>query len=165
MGERLADAVEWLYPSAGALLVGTLLIIAIISAVLVYLLDAYGERKQRGRELKGLLRILDMEIAANERFLRLLDEYPTWLAQAPAHSLGRRAWEDVRVDLAHLLKDYECFEAIANYYEKLQEVDKGQLSAGSLESFGEARQQGLRHELHIVLELSDIARGRIHKHF
>ena len=76
MGERLSDAVEWLDSGAGVALVGTLLIVAVTGAVVVYLLGEWRDRRQRGRELKGLLRILDMEIAGNERLLRLLDEHP-----------------------------------------------------------------------------------------
>ena len=161
MGERLSDAVEWLDSGAGVALVGTLLIVAVTGAVLVYLLGEWRDRRQRGRELKGLLRILDMEIAGNERFLRLLDEHPAWVTQAPEGSLRSKAWEDVRADLAHLLGNYACFEALADYYENVQVVERCHLFATGLGSSGEVDQQRLRQQLHLLLELGDIARGRI----
>jgi hypothetical protein len=165
MGERLSDAVWWLYSSAGVTLVGTLLILAVTGAVVVYLLGEWRDRRQRGRELKGLLRILDMEIAGNECFLRLLDEHPAWVTQAPAHSLQSKAWEDIRMNLAHLLENYECFEAIANYYENLQEVERYHLPVAGLGSSGEVGQQRLRQQLRLLLESSDKTRGGIRKHF
>jgi hypothetical protein len=169
MFERLSNAVEWLSsgmqdPAVGTIIVGTVLSVAVLSAVLVYLLGEWGDRRQRKRELKGLLRILDMEIAGNERLLRIFDEHPTWISRAPDQSLQTRAWEDTRVELAHLLKNDEQFNDIADYYENIQAVERYRLIDTGAETSEEHRQHSVKRQLHLLLEMSDVAKGHIRKH-
>ena len=53
--------IEWLFSGAGGMIVGAILSIASV----VFLLGEWGDRRQRKRELKRVLRILDTEIAGN----------------------------------------------------------------------------------------------------
>jgi hypothetical protein len=170
MGEWLSDLAEWLSsapenPVVGTIVVGTLLSLLVLGAVIVYLLGEWGDRRQRRRELKGLLRILDTEIAANERLLRIFEERPAWITRAPDHSLQSRAWEDARVRLAHLLKNRKQFDDIARYYANIQAVEGYRLlDTGAEASDEEHRQQRVNQQLRLLLELSDVARTHIRKH-
>lgn len=170
MGEWLSDVARWLSsapedPVVGTIVVGTLLSLVVLGAVVVYLLGEWGDRRQRKRELQGLLRILDIEIAANERLLRIFDEHPAWITQAPDHSLQSRAWEDARVRLAQLLKNRKQFDDIARYYGNIQAVEGYRLlDTGAEASDEEHRQQRVKQQLRLLLELGDVARGHIRKH-
>jgi hypothetical protein len=170
MGEWLSDVAEWLSsapenPVVGTIVVGTLLSLLVLGAVIVYLLGEWGDRRQRRRELQGLLRILDTEIAANERLLRIFEERPAWITRAPDHSLQSRAWEDARVRLAHLLKNHKQFDDIARYYANIQAVEGYRLlDTGAEASDEEHRQQRVNQQLRLLLELSDVARTHIRKH-
>lgn len=168
MGEWPSDAIEWLSsapedPVVGTIVVGTVLSLMVLGAVVVYLLGEWGERRQRKRELKGLLRILDTEIVTNERLLRIFDEHPDWLTRAPEHSLQSRTWEDVRVRLAYLLKDRKQFDDMARYYANIQAMEGYRLlDTGTLdEEHGKRR---AKRQLSFLLELSAVARGHIRKH-
>ena len=169
MGEWLSGAAEWLSsaskdPVVGTIVVGTILGLLVLGAVVVYLLGEWGERRQRKRELKGLLRILDIEIAANERLLQIFEDHPAWITQAPDHSLQSRAWEDARVRLAHLLKNRKQFDDIARYYGNIQAVEDYRLLDTGAEVSEEHRQRRVEQQLRILLELSAIAKGHIRKH-
>lgn len=169
MGEWLSGAAEWLSsapkdPVVGTIVVGTLLSLLVLGAVVVYLLGEWGERRQRKRELEGLLRILDVEIAANERLLQIFEDHPAWITQAPDHSLQSRAWEDARVRLAHLLKNRRQFADIARYYGNIQAVEDYRLLDTGTEVSEEHRQRRVKQQLRILLELSDVAKGHIRKH-
>jgi hypothetical protein len=170
MGEWLSGAAEWLSsaskdPVVGTIVVGTILGLLVLGAVVVYLLGEWGERRQRKRELKGLLRILDIEIAANERLLQIFEDHPAWITQAPDHSLQSRAWEDARVRLAHLLKNRKQFDDIARYYGNIRAVEDYRLLDTGAEVSDEAhRQRRVKLQLRILLELSDVAKGHIRKH-
>ncbi len=170
MGEWLSGVAEWLSsasedPLIATIVVGTVLSLLVLGAVVVYLLGEWGDRRQRKRELKGLLRILDIEIAANERLLRIFDERPAWITRAPHRSLQSRVWEDVRVRLAYLLKNHEQFDAIARYYGNIQAVEGYRLLDTSAEaSHEEHSQQRVNQQLRLLLELSDVARKHIRKH-
>ncbi len=170
MGEWLSGAAEWLSsapenPAVGTIVVGTVLSLAVLAAVIVYLLGEWGDRRQRKRELRGLLRILDTEIAANERLLRIFDEHPAWITRAPDHSLQSRAWEDVRARLAYLLKNRKQFDDIARYYGTIQAVEGYRLlDTGTEASDEEHRQRRVKQQLSLLLELSDVARQHIRKH-
>jgi hypothetical protein len=149
----------------GTIVVGIILGLVVLGAVIVYLLGEWGERRQRKRELKGLLRILDTEISANERLLRILDEHPAWITRAPNRSLQSRAWEDARVRLAHLLKNRKQFDDIARYYGNIQAVEGYRLlDTDAVASDEEHRQQRVKQQLRLLLELSDAASGHIRKH-
>ncbi len=166
MGEWLSGVAEWLSsatedPVMGTIVVGTGLSLLVLGAVIVYLLGEWGDRRQRKRELKGLLRILDIEIAANERLIRLFDERPAWINRAPDHSLQSRVWEDARVRLAYLLKNHKQFDDIARYYGNIQAVEEYRL----LDTGGEEHnQQRVNQQLRLLLELSDVAREHIRQH-
>lgn len=170
MGGWLSDVVEWLSstpenPVVGTIVVGTILSLVVLGALFIYLLGEWGDRRQRKRELKGLLRILDIEIAANERLLRIFDEHPAWITRAPDHSLKSRAWEDARVRLAHLLKNRKQFDEIARYYGTIQAVEGYRLlNASAAAPDEEYRQQRVKQQLRLMLELSDAAREHIRKH-
>lgn len=170
MGRWLSDVAQWLSsapenPAVGTIVVGTLLALVVLGAVIVYLLGEWEDRRQRKRELKGLLRILDTEIAANERLLRIFDERPAWITRAPDHSLQIRAWEDARVRLAYLLKNRKQFEDIARYYGNIQAVEEYRLlDTGVVSSDEEHKQQRVKQQLRLLLELSDVASGHIRKH-
>lgn len=169
MGEWLSGVAEWLSsapedPVVGTIVVGTILSLLVLGAVMVYLLGEWGDRRQRKRELKGLLRILDIEIAANERLIRIFDERPAWISRAPDHSLQSRVWEDARVRLAYLLKSHEQFDDIAQYYGNIQAVEEYRLLDTGAESSEEHNQQRVNQQLHLLLELSDVAREHIRKH-
>src|SRR5919199_938374 len=167
MDEWLSKAVQWLGWSssdAGVTIVGALLSLAVFAAVLVYLLGEWGDRRQRKRELKGLLKILDIEIAGNKRQLLIFDEYPVWITRAPDHSLQTRAWEDIRARLADLLRNDEQFSDIAKYYGNIQAIDRYRLGDTGAETSEKHRQQRVKEQLRLLLELSDIATGHIRKH-
>jgi len=165
MNEWLTEAVEWLSSGVGVAFLGALLALGVFVAVLAYLLGEWGERRQRKRELKGLLKILDIEIAGNRRQLRIFEEHPTWIAEAPEHSLQTKAWEDARVRLAHLLKNRKQFDDIARYYGTIQAVEEYRLlDTSAVGSDEEHTQQRVKHQLRLMLELSDAARGHIRKH-
>lgn len=169
MVEWLYDAVEWLSsgaedPVVGTIIVGAILSLVVLGAVVIYLLSEWSDRRQRKRELKGLLRILDAEIAGNERLLQIFDEHPVWVARAPDYSLQTRAWEDVRVRLAQLLRSSKQFDDIANYYENIQAVERYRLVGTDAETSEEYGYQSVKRQLRLLLELSDIARGHIREH-
>jgi hypothetical protein len=63
MGEWISGVAEWLSsaledPLVRTIIVGTILSLLVLGAVVVYLLGEWGDRRQRKRELKGLMRIL-----------------------------------------------------------------------------------------------------------
>ncbi len=166
-GERrwgLSNMGEWLSSGAGVILVGALLSLAVFSAVVIYLFGEWGDRRQRKRELKGLLKILDIEIAGNKRQLLIFDEYPVWITRAPSHSLQTRAWEDIRARLADLMKNDDQFNDIAKYYANIQAIDRYRLGDTATETSEEYRQQRVKEQLRLLLELSDIARKHIRKY-
>ncbi len=123
-----------------------------------------GERRQRKTELKGLLRILEIEIAGNKRQLHIFDEHPAWITQAPGNSLQTKAWEDARARLAHLLRNEKQFDDIARYYWNVQEVKRYLLDNTGAETSEEHRQKHVTPQLRLLLDLSDVARGHIRKH-
>jgi hypothetical protein len=164
MTEWLTEATRWLSSSVGVAVVGALLGLGVFIAVVAYLLSEWGERRQRKTELKGLLRILEIEIAGNKRQVHIFDEHPAWITQAPANSLQTKAWEDTRARLAHLLKNEKQFDDIARYYWNVQEVKRYLLDNTSAETSEEHRHKHLTPQLRLLLDLSDIARGHIRKH-
>jgi len=164
MNEWLTEAAEWLSSGVGVAFLGALLALGVFVAVLAYLLGEWGERRQRKRELKGLLKILDIEIAGNRRQLRIFEEHPTWIAEAPDHSLQTKAWEDARVRLAHLLRNDKQFDDIARYYWSIQEIERYRLGNTGTATSEEQRQTYITSQLRLLLELSDTARGHIRKY-
>ena len=170
MGEWLSEVAEWLSsapkdPGVSTIVVGTVLGLLVLGAVVVYLLGEWGERRQRKRELQGLLQILHTEIAANESLLQIFDDRPAWITRAPDHSLQSRAWEDARVRLAHLMKNRKEFDDIARYYGTIQAVEGYRLlDTSAVASDEEHRQQRVKQQLRLMLELSDAAKRHIRKH-
>ena len=164
MTEWLAEATRWLSSSIGVAVVGALLGLGVFIAVVAYLLTEWGERKQRKRELKGLLRIVEIEIAGNKRQLHIFDEHPAWVTQAPDNFLQTKAWEDARARLAHLLRNEKQFDDIARYYWNVQEVKRYLLDNTGAETSEEHRQKHVTPQLRLLLDLSDVARGHIRKH-
>jgi diketogulonate reductase-like aldo/keto reductase len=169
MAEWLSGIAEWFSsapkdPVVGTIVVGTVLSLLVLGAVIIYLLGEWGDRRQRKRELKGLLRILDIEIAANERLIRLFDEHPAWISRAPEHSLQIRAWEDARVRLTYLLKNRKQFDDIAKYYGNIQAAEEYRLLDTGAEAPEERTQQRVKQQLRLLLDLSAVAREHIRQH-
>jgi len=164
MNEWLTELAEWLSSGVGVAILGTLLALGVLAAVIAYLIGEWGERRQRKRELKGLLRILDIEIAGNKRQLQIFEEYPTWIAEAPGHSLQTQAWEDARARLAHLLNNDKQFDDIARYYWSIQEIERYLLGDTGTETSEENRQTYVTSQLRLLLDLSDTARAHIRKY-
>ncbi len=153
--------IEWLFSGAGGMIVGAIL--SIVSVV--FLLGEWGDRRQRKRELKRVLRILDTEIAGNERLLRIFDEHPAWITQAPVHSLQTKAWEDVKIALVFLLKNDERFYDIASYYENIQAIERDRLllcaEAETSEEEEEYGHQRFGKQLRFLLEQTGTVRRYI----
>ena len=153
-----------------------------VAAIAFLLLGEWEDRRQRKRELKGLLRILDMEIAGNEHLLRIFDEHPGCFSGAPDPPLQTKAWEEVKIALVLLSKKDEQFDDIASYYENIQAVErerKKEIRSPEEETFGGLEETGAqedaenceKHEhqrvakqVRFLLEVSEIARGHIRKH-
>ena len=85
------------------------------------------QRKQRGAELEGLLRLVSVEIALH-RALGLEDHLPMdpnqyvtnpRLMRAPGRSLRTDAWEQARPRIAQLLPA-DRFASLAEYYSNVQ---------------------------------------------
>jgi hypothetical protein len=162
---------------AWVVILGVLLSLASV----FFLLGEWEDRRQRKRGLKGLLRILDMEIAGNERLLRIFDEHPDCFPWTPARSLQTKAWEEVKIALVLLSKKDKQFHDIASYYEDIHAVErdrKEKVESSEEEPFRgletgpqETAQNSEGHEhqrvakrLRFLLEMSDIARGHIRKY-
>ena len=68
-----------LVASAGSFILG----LGILGALIAYVLSTLRERRQRDRELKGLLRLLDLEIQFHGRDLDQWEVSPRGITRSP----------------------------------------------------------------------------------
>jgi hypothetical protein len=86
----------------------------------------------RGRELKGLLRLLATEIAYNQKILKLFEERTNTLHDlAEGAGLRTGAWEENRGRIAQLIKDSKDLQALADYFVNVDVVEKERLASES----------------------------------
>jgi hypothetical protein len=118
------------------------------AAAVAYSFRAYEAWQARQRELKGLLRLLAVEIAYNEQVFKHLEEYPEATGQlAEGAGLQTRAWEENRARIAELIKDSDDLQHFADYFMNVAVVEKERLvGQEKVESmwlhFPEIRKQG-----------------------
>jgi hypothetical protein len=99
----LAEVVQWI-PGA-----------AIVVAAIAYFFREFEAWRSRKRELKGLLRLLAVEIEYNEH---ILEAFKNSRSDPGEHTQGlhTRAWEENRSRIAQLLKRGEDFGYLADYF-------------------------------------------------
>jgi hypothetical protein len=88
---------------------------AIVAAAGAYIFREIEAALSRKRELKGLLRLLAVEIEYNEH---ILDAFKNSRSHPGEHleSLHTHAWEEIRGRIAQLLKRSEDFGCLADYF-------------------------------------------------
>ena len=99
----LAEVVQWI-PGA-----------AIVVAAIAYFFREFEAARSRKRELKGLLRLLAVEIEYNENILEAFKNSRSHPGEHP-QVLHTRAWEENRGRIAQLLKRGEDFGCLADYF-------------------------------------------------
>ena len=168
--------VVWIV-SAWLVILGVLLSFASI----VFLVGEWEDRRQRKRALKGLLRILDVEMAGNECLLRIFDEHPECITRASVRSLQTKAWEEGKIALTLLLKKDKHFDNIASYYEEIQAIERDRENKvqpseeehfqsletrprEDAENFEEHEHERVAKQVRLLLEMSDTVRGHTRKH-
>ena len=77
--------------NAGSAVFDMVVRLGIIGFVVGATVRAYGRYRQRKRELKGLLKLLALETRQNEKQLLTYGETPSWITQAPSHTLSTEA--------------------------------------------------------------------------
>ena len=118
------------------------------AAAVAYLFRECEARQARKRELKGLLRLLVVEIAYNQMVFEHLEEFPEATSQlAEGAGLQTRAWEENRARIAELIKDSDDLQHFADYFMNVAVVEKERLvGQEQVESmwlhFPEIREQG-----------------------
>jgi hypothetical protein len=123
-------------------------VIAAAAAAFIFReIEAWRSRK---RELKGLLRLLAVEIAYNQKVLDLFIESPRAMEEmADEAGLLSRAWEENRARIAQLLNNGENFQRLANYFIYIAVVEKERLEV--------EKQRSLLLHLPSVLEQGEAA--------
>jgi hypothetical protein len=92
---------------------------ALAGAAATHLLAETRRQRQKDREKAGLLRLVLIELRMNELVLQEVRDGPNLVLEGRKGMLSQKAWESVRVRLAHLLPK-EDYETIAYYYEGQQ---------------------------------------------
>jgi hypothetical protein len=87
-----------------------------LGALAAYLLREYEQKRQRRRELRGLLRLVSGEITRNARTMDTFKTNPELIGWRPPGALKTRNWEENRVRLAQLMESDKRFETLYNYY-------------------------------------------------
>lgn len=149
---------SWVYAVASG--VGsTVLGLGILGALVAYYLRARSDRIQHKKELKGLLRLLDVELEGNDDELKRLEDQPDWITWASTFSaLSTKAWEDVRVRLSQLLEDEKQFVDIARYYDTVHLVSETRSDTTQDEDY---RQDLVYRTLPVLQEQSDLVTKHI----
>jgi hypothetical protein len=107
---------------------------AIVGAAAAYIVREFEAWRSRRRELKGLLRLLSVEIEYNEHLLRVFEEYPRAIGEVAAGAgLLTRAWEENRERIAQLIKHSEDLQYLADYFMNVDVFEKGRLVQQGLE--------------------------------
>ncbi|PLS87755.1 MAG: hypothetical protein CYG60_00200 [Actinobacteria bacterium] len=114
--------------------------------------------RQRRKELKGILRLLDLETYRHRKQLNAYKNTPTWITDAPVDTLRFSAWDKSNTRLSQLLRDDTEFADIAKYYENLRAVDEFRRSSEDTESW---RQERVGLLLPTLFELHDLTRRHI----
>jgi hypothetical protein len=99
----LAELVQWI-PGA-----------AILVAAIAYFFREFEAWRSRKRELKGVLRLLAVEIEYNKDILEAFKNSRSDPGELP-QGLHTRAWEENRGRIAQLLKRSEDFGDLADYF-------------------------------------------------
>ena len=126
-----------------------------MGAVLTQGLREYLDYRQRQRELKGLLRLLDVETYRHRIQLNAFRENSEWITEAPEHRIRFAEWDVSKDRFAILLKDDTQFADIAKYYENLRVINDFRLSSTDSERW---RQERVTKQLPALLELHDLTR-------
>jgi hypothetical protein len=103
--------------------------VAIVAAAGAYFFREVEAWRSRKRELKGLLRLLAVEIEYNEDLLEASKNSPDMShPQALPAGLHTRAWEENRGRIAQLLKRGEDFGRLADYFMNAAGFEEHRLS-------------------------------------
>src|SRR5215208_2447882 len=99
---------------------------AVLGSTATHLWQVRRDRKQHLRELVGLLRLIDREVAFNQtsRLPKLAGIQDLDLYQRQVGTpLVKEAWQQARVRLAQLLENSGDYSDLADYYHDLQELN------------------------------------------
>ena len=99
---------------------GAALLGALIGALVAYGLRELEEVRRRGRELEGLLRLLELETRLNEEVIDAYRAWPRDIGNPERRRVSTRAFDDASVRLAQLLKDADLLKDLAEYYEDMR---------------------------------------------
>ena len=134
---------------------------ALLGAVVTQVVRQYFDRRQRQKELEGLLRLLDGERYRNHYILEYFWENPERITEAGEYVLRLAQWDASKARLARLLSDDTQFADIAKYYENLRTLNDFRRDPVT----SEARRQESGHKLlPNLLELSNLTRKHIRSH-
>jgi hypothetical protein len=149
---------------------------ALIGAAMAFGLREWADRRQRKKELIGLLRLLDVETYINHNVMRGF-QVSHELRANRKYSLLVNAWDDTRIQLARLLKSTEQFADITFYYERVRAIEERRqqdiqervrLSSSIFEQDRTLAESNVgaigKDELDVLLDLSETVRGHIRKH-
>lgn len=134
---------------------------ALLGAVATQTLREFLDYRQRKNELKGLLRLLDIETQRNRRQLEAFRDTPDWITNAPTKGIRFTEWDASKSRIAILLNDDTKFADIAKYYENMREVNDFRTSARGSSSRVKER---VKKQLSILFELQDLVSKHIRSH-
>ena len=97
------------------------LIGALVGAASTYLLGELTQGRREEREKRGLLRLVSIEIAHNEKQCQLLRTIPSYVFSEQIDLIKMDTWASARTRLAQLLPN-EDLDLLARYYASLQEL-------------------------------------------
>jgi len=112
-------------PSALLAPVLAALIGAILGSTATHKWQVRRERKQRLRELSGIIRLLDKEVERNQKRIDPVSKGTYGRSPNPhEHVPATNVWDKVNVRLAQLLEDDGLFADLVEYYEKAHDLAK-----------------------------------------
>ena len=103
----LSEVVQWIP--------GAAIVVAAVTAAGAYFFREFEAARSRKRELRGLLRLLAVEIEYNEEILEAFQNARSRLGEHPP-VLHTQAWVENRGRIAQLLKRGEDFGDLAIYF-------------------------------------------------
>lgn len=145
----------------GTTVMSTAISIGLVAALLNYVLSERGAKKQRDRELKGLLSLINSEVEQNRLQLRSFKASPDWIIRAPVYALSTAAWEECRVKLSGLLEDEVVFADFDKYYTNIRLINLHRLSHNVDES---KRRESTLKLLELMKELTTAVKEDISRH-
>jgi hypothetical protein len=103
--------------------------VAALAAVLAYVRWEFESWRSRKRELKGLLRLLAVEIKWNQSLLKFFSEQEGRTLSEAAEGAGfeTRAWEENKARIAELIKDGKDLQLLADYFMNIAVFEKERL--------------------------------------